>query len=168
MKKRGAKLYRADKNDVWNDLSISHSHRVKPGYAHTVLQIADQPSHHRTRRCVLTINDGLILQEFHVNNGYFDPGPIQSVRRKKSAKRYTNLVFCVLWRPSVVVNSGMTFRTDQTLSGWALRTRLDSARSFLWSCFAGKAEGTMPYLVSVPNVPWVCRFIGVRVVLTLL
>ncbi len=37
MKRRGTKLYRSDEQEVWTDVSISHSRYVKLGHAQTVL-----------------------------------------------------------------------------------------------------------------------------------
>ncbi|KAK0231989.1 hypothetical protein EDD85DRAFT_955825 [Armillaria nabsnona] len=84
------KLYRADKSNVYKDLSISHSRQVKLGHAQTVFQIAGAPSGHRTKCTLIRVGDDLVPQEFYVDSGYFNPEPTPTIQRKVPAKRYTN------------------------------------------------------------------------------
>ncbi len=115
MKRCSTKLYRSDEQEVWTDVSISHSRYIKLGHAQTVLRVAGQPSNHRTQQHLVRIDDSEIPQEFYVDNAFFDAELRETVQRKVPAKRYTNSVRVVLVSPSL---NDYTFLQDQPMLKW--------------------------------------------------
>ncbi len=89
MKRHGAKLYWSDEQEVWTNVTISHSCYVKLGHTQTILWVAGQPSNRQTQQCLVRIDNSEIPQEFYVNNAFFDAKPRETVERKVPAKRYT-------------------------------------------------------------------------------